>query len=410
MQVRFLSAAYGEPMNKDLYNRIVPFVKNHIKVLAPVCLMVVTAIVTYVALSARGRNVPADVPVASPAVTTVSDGDSQVVAEQPLVLTENTDQALADFFTGYYLCLSNGDVDTLETMIDQLETYDKLIKAEQSQYLDYEIESIYCLTPYDENKFIVFVVTDVVFDKYPDNKLPSYDGFYITRNADGSFVVIDSEPSAEENEYISKALACDDVVELGNRITTDYNDRITATPELLTYMKELDSIVSTEAGEKLAALNSGEEIQMPEIEQHDVSGNDEPEIQMATANQTVNVRVSDSMNADTMGQLRGGQSVEVVEIKGNGWSQINFEGKTGYVKSEYLTLDIDVSSVVTIGSVTATETLNIRASASTDGMVMGSFAKGTTARLVSEKDGWCEVVYNNKVVYLSSQYLEITYD
>ena len=149
---------------------------------------------------------------------------------------------------------------------------------------------------------------------------------------------------------------------------------------------------------------------MPEIEQQDVSGNDEPEIQMATANQTVNVRVSDSMNADTMGQLRGGQSVEVVEIKGNGWSQINFEGKTGYVKSEYLTLDIDVSSVETIGTVTATETLNIRASASTDGMVMGSFAKGTTARLVSVKDVWCEVVYNNKVVYLSSQYLEIEYD
>ena len=410
MQVRFLSAAYGEPMNKDLYNRIVPFVKNNIKVLAPVCLMAVTAIVTYVALSARGRNVPADVPVTDPVVTTVEDPNAVPVEEQPLVLTENTDSALADFFAGYYLCLSNGDVDTMETMVDSVETYDKLIKAEQSQYLDYEIESIYCIPGYDPSRVIVFVVSNVTFNKYPENKLPCYDGFNVSVEADGGFRIITGEVSQEEDDYIARVLACDDVIELGNRITTDYNDKITATPELLTYMKELDSVVSTEAGEKLAALNSGEEIQMPEIEQSDVSGNDEPEIQMATANQTVNVRVSDSMNADTMGQLRGGQSVEVVEIKGNGWSQINFEGKTGYVKSEYLTLDIDIDSVVTIGTVTATETLNIRASASTDGMVMGSFAKGTTARLVSEKDGWCEVVYNNKVVYLSSQYLEITYD
>ena len=410
MQVRFLSAAYGEPMNKDLYNRIVPFVKNHIKILAPICLMTVAAVVTYIALSARGRNVPTDIPTQDPNTVTVGDPEVQPVEEQPIVLTENTDSALEDFLAGYYLCLSNGDVDTLETMIDQLETYDKLLKAEQSRYLDYEIENIYCVPGYEANTIIAFVVTNVTFNRYPDNKLPAYDGFMVSKNEDGSFLLITGELSEPENEYVAKVLASDDVVELGNRITTDYNDKITANPELLTYMKELDSVVSTEAGEKLAALNSGEEIEMPEIEQPDVSGNDEPEIQMATANQTVNVRVSDSMNADTMGQLRGGQSVEVVEIKGNGWSQINFEGKTGYVKSEYLTLDIDVSSVETIGTVTATETLNIRASASTDGMVMGSFAKGTTARLVSVKDGWCEVVYNNKVVYLSSQYLEIEYD
>ena len=43
-------------------------------------------------------------------------------------------------------------------------------------------------------------------------------------------------------------------------------------------------------------------------------------------------------------------------------------------------------------------------------MIMGSFAKGSTARLVSEEDGWCEVIYNGKVVYLSSEYLEIELD
>ena len=398
-------------MNKEFYKRIVPFVQKNIKIVAPVFLMLVTALVTYVALSARDRR------AADPGITIADPVGVQILPDQepvdetpePIVLTENTDTALSDFFTTYYLCLSNGDVDTMESMMDTLEVLDKIIKAEQSQYLDYELVNIYTLPGYDDSSLIAFTVTNVVFDKYPEDQLPAYDGFYVRKDAEGNYLIIDSELSPEENDYVATAIACDDVIELGNRITTDYNDRITARPELLTYMKELDSVVSVDAGDKLAALNAGEEIELPEIEVPDDDETD-TEIRMATANSNVNVRVSDSMNADTMGQLRGGQSVEVTEIKGNGWSQINYEGRVGYVKSEYLTLEIDISTVVTIGTVTATETLNIRAAASTDGMIMGSFAKGTTARLVSEKDGWCEVVYNNKVVYLSSQYLEIQLD
>ncbi len=398
-------------MNERLYNKILPFVQKNIKIAAPVFLMLVTALVTYVALSARDRraSVPEITTQEPVGIQTVAEPDVIEEAPVPIVLTENTDAGLADFFSGYYLCLSNGDVDSLETMMDSIDVLDKIIKAEQSQYLDYELTGIYTLPGYDESSVIAFAVTNVIFDRYPDDALPAYDGFYVKKNAEGNYQIIDTELSAEENEYVAVALVCDDVVELGNRITTDYNDKITTRPELLTYMKELDSVVSLEAGEKLAALNAGEEIVMPEIEVSD-DENTETEIRMATANSNVNVRVSDSMNADTMGQLRGGQSVEVTEIRGNGWSQINYDGRVGYVKSEYLTLEIDISTVETIGTVTATETLNIRATASTDGMIMGSFAKGTTARLVSEQDGWCEVVYNNKVVYLSSQYLEIQLD
>ena len=401
-------------MNRESDNKIIRFIQDNIKIVAPLFLMLMTAVVTYVSLSARDNrlNDPGLTGLTSGTVTETGETGGEVLTEEapvPIVLSENTDQALLDFFYSYYQCLSNGDVETLETMVDSLEMMDKLVKAEQARFLEYEITNIYTLPGADDTSLIAFVVSKVTFDTYPEDSLPSYDGFFIRIGADGSFKIINSEPTAEETEHINQVLECDDVVELGNRITMEYNDKITASPELLTYMKELDSVVSLEAGEKLAALNAGEEIQLPDIETSD-AGEGETEIKMATANSSVNVRVSDSMNADTMGQLRGGQSVEVTEIRGNGWSQINYEGKTGYVKSEYLTLDIDVDSVVTIGTVTATETLNIRATASTDGMVMGSFAKGTTARLVEEKDGWCEVIYNNKVCYLSSQYLEIELD
>ncbi len=397
-------------MNMDIYSKIVPFVKKNIKLAAPIFLFVVAAIVTFVALSARSRRVMIPDPAAvtsAPAAAELTTAD-EVPAPVPLALTENTNGEITDFFVEYYLCLSNGDVDKLDILTDTIEMKDKLVKAEQSRYLDYALINLYTMPAYDESSLIVFAVSDVTFNEYPDSPLPAYDGFYLKQNADGTYVIINSELSQEENDYIAGALACDDVVELGNRITTDYNDIITAHPELLTYMKELDEVVSLEAGEKLAALNAGEEIEMPEVEQPDEEG--EEEIKTATANATVNVRVSDSMNADTMGQLYGGTTVEILEMKGNGWAKISYDGKEGYVKTEYLTLDIDIDSIVTIGTVTAIETINIRAKAGTDGMIMGSFAKGTTARLVAEEDGWCEVVYNGKVVYLSSEYLEIVLD
>ena len=411
MQVRFLSAAYGEWMNKDFLGRSVRFVKKNIKIVAPVILLILTAVITKVALSARNASkTPEPIPSASTAVIDVPVVTDPVEpVTQDFFLTENTDQDLAEFIETYYLCLSNGDIDTLEPMVDYIEVTDKLIYAEQSRYLDYLLKNIYTIQGFDESAYIVFAVSDVVFDAYPDNLLPSYDGFYVRKTENGNFCIITSDLPTAEDEYVNHAILCDDVVELGNRVTSEYNDVITASPELLTYMKELDSIVSVEVGEKLAALNSGEEIEMPEVE---VPGDETEEdtVKAGTANSAVNVRISDSMNADRIGQLYAGQAVEVTEIKGNGWYGINYEGKTGYVKAEYITLEIDVDSVVTIGSVTATETLNMRSSPSTDGMIMGSFAKGTTARLVSEEDGWCEVVYNNRVVYLSSQYLEITLD
>ena len=397
-------------MNGDIFGKIVRFLKNNIKIAGPVGLIAITALVTYIALSFR--NTPSDEASVQQTVTG-TETDIQAVspdtAAVPVTLSLNTDANLSEFINNYYLCLSNGDMDTLKGLVDSLETMDMLVKAEQSRYLDYEVLDIYSAPGFDENSVVVFPVTNVIFDNYPEYKLPSYEGFYVLKNADATFTIKNTEPSAEESEFINSILSCDDVVELGNRITADYNEIITANPELLTYMKELDTIVSTDAGEKLAAINSGAEVELPEVEEPE-DETEEGETKTATVNQSVNVRVSDSINADKMGQVNGGQTVEVLEVKGNGWVAIKYNDSTGYVKSEYLTMDIDVDSVDTIGTVTAKETLNIRSSASTDGMIMGSFAKDSTARLVSEKDGWCEVIYNNKVVYLSSQYLDIKYD
>ena len=56
----------------------------------------------------------------------------------------------------------------------------------------------------------------------------------------------------------------------------------------------------------------------------------------ATIKETVNVRSSASTSGDKLGLAYAGESYEIVESAKNGWVGIKFNGKTGYVKTDYV--------------------------------------------------------------------------
>ncbi len=56
----------------------------------------------------------------------------------------------------------------------------------------------------------------------------------------------------------------------------------------------------------------------------------------AKAKDTVNIRESASTTADKVAVAYKGEEMTVVEKQSDGWSKVKFNGKTGYVKSEYL--------------------------------------------------------------------------
>lgn len=55
-----------------------------------------------------------------------------------------------------------------------------------------------------------------------------------------------------------------------------------------------------------------------------------------TVLENVNVRASASPNATKLGTASKGEVFELIEEVGNGWSKINYNGQTAYIKSEYL--------------------------------------------------------------------------
>ena len=56
----------------------------------------------------------------------------------------------------------------------------------------------------------------------------------------------------------------------------------------------------------------------------------------ATIKETVNVRSTASTSGDKLGLAYAGESYEIVESAKNGWIGISFNGKTGYVKTDYV--------------------------------------------------------------------------
>ena len=55
------------------------------------------------------------------------------------------------------------------------------------------------------------------------------------------------------------------------------------------------------------------------------------------ATTTVNVRKDASSSSESLGKISEGTSVERIESLSNGWSKVNYKGKTAYIKSEFLT-------------------------------------------------------------------------
>ena len=56
----------------------------------------------------------------------------------------------------------------------------------------------------------------------------------------------------------------------------------------------------------------------------------------ATVTDTVNIRKSASTSADKLGVCYPGEELEVVMKQADGWTKVKYNGKTGYVKSEFL--------------------------------------------------------------------------
>ncbi len=422
-------------MQKNRMTVIRDYIVRNSKFVFPVIVIAVVAVTVSVALNAgNAKAEPAEFsdPVESsgsgepglPLEDTASaeEGVAQLRAlNGDVPLTVNEDEKIQEIVIAYYNAKVNGDSETLRGLYDEVSERDMLDYLETAKYLSYiPALEIYTKPGLGEGDTIVYVYYRLCFVNHESEEVPGWQTFYVCTGEDGALYFKSGENITEEEaEYITSVSGQDDVIEVNNRVSVEYNDLMEVHPEMLNYMAELKSQIKMAVGVALAKQNA-DASQGSEGEQGEPEGGEEnpagesasePQApvpagpQYATSNTTVNVRCSDSEQADKLGKVSGGTRLEVQEVLINGWTKVVFEGKDGYIKSEFLTMEENTEGLEVIGTVTATANINVRTAATQDSASLGVLAGGSSLELFADEGEWCKVRYEGRIGYVKSEYV-----
>ena len=406
----------GLYMWKEKIHSIANYIIKHNKVVLTAVVVVAVAITVSVSLSLSNRHKEAqqEAEIASAASETATE-----TATEEVPLVANEEGAIYTLIATYYNAMATGDEETLRSVCDEISDKDMYRYVELSQYIDYyPTLEIYTKTGPEEGSVIAYVYYNISFVGH-EEEVPGYQALYICTNDQGGLYIKRGENSEEVNEYIKTVSTQDDVVEFNNKITVEYNELMVDHPEVLQYISELDSQVSIAVGEKLAnqvaaetqvaeagteeGSTDGQDTQTENGEQQEA---EDQGPQYVTTTTTVNVRSSDSEQADKLGKVSGGTKLQVLEQRPNGWTKVDYEGKEGYIKTEFLQLAESAAGAETIGTVTATTNINVRASASETADRLGVLSGGDSAELVGTEGDWSKIKYNGQIGYVKSEYVQ----
>ena len=131
----------------------------------------------------------------------------------------------------------------------------------------------------------------------------------------------------------------------------------------------------------------------------------------------VNIRSAASTESSVVGTVIKGTSVEVTEHDPAGWSKVKADGKSGFIRSDFLTrgtgnlstTTVSSSSNEVIATLKTTGTVNMRSGPSTDTTVIRSLAANTSVDVLEKRsDGWSKVRHNNTDGFIKSDLITET--
>ncbi|MCR5251046.1 MAG: SH3 domain-containing protein [Lachnospiraceae bacterium] len=362
-------------------------------------------------------------------VASISDDETGSM-EEPL--TESEDPELTGFIARYFKAREENDIETYRMMRSFTDSLEQAKLEAKSEYIE-AYRNLHCYTkkgPYD-NSWMVYVSYDLKLKEW-EQTAPALETLVVCRKevpegseTPGELYVYSGSFDENVVEYIRTVTAQQDVVDLFKHVDTQYQEVMDADPEYEEYMSSLKQLIRDGVGVRLAAAAEGNDVSdgstakeeptpTPEEKEGEENTEEEEEEEIVAAapvefeveaTNYVNVRASDSQNADRLGSVNPGTKLTCKEQLANGWSHVIFEGKDAYIKSDYLAV-VGGSDVKTQGKVQATSTVNIRAKADTNSDILGTAYSGTSFDLVEETEGWTKILYNGKEAYIKSDYVK----
>lgn len=127
----------------------------------------------------------------------------------------------------------------------------------------------------------------------------------------------------------------------------------------------------------------------------------------AVDSSSVNLRAGMSTKSEWLGSYKRGTWLRITG-ESSGWYKVKTpDGKTGYMSKDYIYISAAAKGI--IGIVDVKESLNLRATASSNGRVIGAYPDGVPCILLSESGDWYHVSVDGKAGYFNADYIDKEY-
>lgn len=374
--------------------------KNRVKLLLPICVIIIVAISVLAILITREDSAL----VNETAPVSKEETVSALAAEN--VLEGDKYPKINEIVVKYLDALAAGDVDTISLITNNMNDIERIRVTELSKYIDAFPEyNVFTKIGPVENSFIVYAAVRVQFSGL-ETLVPGIYCFYVCTDDNGNYYFNEGVLTEEEQVYIDAINADSTVETLMNSIETEYQALIYDNETVRNYIELMQSEIRSAVGETLVNAAATP----------DPNGESADPTVLHTACQaittdTINVRSSDSEAADKLGKISKGTTIDVIEVRVNGWSKINYEGKDAYVKTNYLEIiepedPAGTGENTANGKAKANATVNVRAQADANSTRIGQVLEGETIDWIADvENGFSKIIYDGKVGYIKSEYL-----
>ena len=311
-------------------------------------------LVVIIALMAGGRKtetVPEE-----PQETQEAAADQQEQEEEPNELEENSHSSIERLVSKYLDCIVNGDVDALESIVDELSDADKEeVKKLDKAYESYSDLKCYTKKGPDEDSYIVFVCCDMKIAGV-ETLAPYISCLYIgPKDESGNRYI--RYNNVEEDQalqaYVQELEQDPEVKALYDDVNARYQEALNSDPTLAEFVQNATGKANenTEAAEQEAPAadetteqeDAQEETGEEPAAEEQTEETAEEEAPAAEAQnretrvtESVNIRSEASTDSDRIALAYQGDAITQIESYDNGWSKVEYKGETGYVKTEFL--------------------------------------------------------------------------
>lgn len=339
-------------------------------------------------------------------------------------LVPTSDEAVMQLINSYYGALATGDSAAVSALKSNV-TEEEKIKLEKRAELLESIDNIQVYTrpgPVD-GAYVAFVYYELKFIDI-ETRSPGLTTIYICSNEDGSLYINNGEWDEATTAYIEQIASEEAIADYFKSVQVAYNEAVGNDVALALRMEQLPQILDDAVRERQQAAEQAANEGQPAEQAAATAVNE-----TVVATTKVNVRASDSENADRIGQVASGTTLTRYETRENGWSKVDYDGKEGYIKSEFLQVQSanepapdanttpaqeepaqPASTGGNGGKITATSSVRVRSSAndSSTENILGTLYPGDSCELIMEQaDGWCKIKYNGKTAYVKTEFVEI---